>query len=279
MNGGVEHAAEVAAIDRATVHADSDKATRELVHHDEHPVAPDDDGLASKQIHAPEAISRVSDERQPRRPGTAWGGAIVFRQHAVYDVLVDVDSERVRDDVSDRRTAESRIARLELDDGVDECLARPLRSGRPRARPRREQSVVFATYQCLMKRQKRRGADADGDLSDSFWIEEERPQCADQPVAQREVRRSSASTAQYDQLLLKYEILRDDRSHATGATQLRGDDSHVKQGEEELLHARDSVGQEQATRKRCLNPGFSERIGDSRRTGGKHIRSDRRGRL
>ena len=72
----------------------------------------------------------------------------------------------------------------------------------------------------LMKRQKRRGADADGDLSDSFWIEEERPQCADQPVAQREVRRSSASTAQYDQLLLKYES-RDDRPHATGATASR----------------------------------------------------------
>ena len=118
-----------------------------------------------------------------------------------------------------------------------------------------------------MKRQERRGAYADGDLSDSSWIEEERPQCADQPVAQREVWRSSASTAQDDQLLLEYEILRDDRSHATGATQLRSHDSQVKQVEEELLHARDSVGQEQATRKRCLKPGFSLRIGDSRRTG------------
>ena len=32
MNGGVEHAAEVGAIDRTAVHADSDEATRELVH-------------------------------------------------------------------------------------------------------------------------------------------------------------------------------------------------------------------------------------------------------
>src|SRR5216684_7564004 len=95
MNGGVEHAADVGAIDRTTVHADSDEATGELVHDHEHPVAPEHDGLASKEIHTPQAVSRVSDERQPRGPVAAGGGTIVFRQHAVYDVLVDVDSERV----------------------------------------------------------------------------------------------------------------------------------------------------------------------------------------
>jgi hypothetical protein len=53
MNGGVEHAAEVGAIDRTRVHADSDEATGELVHDHEHPVASEHDGLASKEIHAP----------------------------------------------------------------------------------------------------------------------------------------------------------------------------------------------------------------------------------
>src|SRR5947209_9192588 len=91
MNGGVKHAAEVGAIDRTMVHADSDEATRELVHDHEHPVAPEHDGLASKEVHAPQAVSRVSDERQPRRSGAARAGAIVFRQHAVDDVFVDVD--------------------------------------------------------------------------------------------------------------------------------------------------------------------------------------------
>src|SRR5712691_4500503 len=65
MNGSVEHAAEVGAIDRTAVHADSNQATRELVHHDEHPVATEHDGLASKAVHTPEAVCRVSDERQP----------------------------------------------------------------------------------------------------------------------------------------------------------------------------------------------------------------------
>ena len=57
--------------------------------------------------------------------------------------------------------------------GLDECLARPLRSGLLRALARREQSAVRATHQRLMQCQERRGAYADGDLSDSSWAEEE----------------------------------------------------------------------------------------------------------
>ena len=78
MHGGVAHAAEVGAIDRTAVHADADEATRELVHDHEHPVAPEHDGPASKEIHAPQAVCRVADERHPRGPGSAQDGAIVF---------------------------------------------------------------------------------------------------------------------------------------------------------------------------------------------------------
>ena len=116
---------------------------------------------------------------------------------------------------------------------------------------RREQPAVLATHQGLMKRQERRGAEGDGDLSDASWTEEERPESAEQPVAQRQVRRPLASTAKDDQLLLEQEILRDHRSHATGATQLRGHDGQVKQGEQEVLHARVSVGQTSGATQRC----------------------------
>src|SRR6202521_2092832 len=196
MNGGVEHATEVGAIDRTTLYVDSDEATRELVHDHEYPVAPEHDGLTSKEIHAPQAVFRVADERQPRGPGSAPGRAIVFRQHAVHDVLVDDDRERVRDDAGNPRTAEPRITRLELDDGLDECVARPLWSGLLGAVARREQSAVLATHQRLMPRQERRGAYAYGDLSDSSWSEEERSESAEQPVTQRQVRRPLSSAAQ-----------------------------------------------------------------------------------
>ena len=111
------------------MHADANEATRELVHDDQYPISPQHDGLAAKQVDTPEAVGGVSDERQPRGPKSARGRAIVVRQHAVHDVLVDVDPERLADDAGIPWTAEPRMARLEFDDGLDERLVRPFRSG------------------------------------------------------------------------------------------------------------------------------------------------------
>jgi hypothetical protein len=63
MNGGVEHAAEVGALDRTAVHADSDEATRKLVHDHEHPVAPEHDGLAAKKstLHTLSVVCPMND--------------------------------------------------------------------------------------------------------------------------------------------------------------------------------------------------------------------------
>src|SRR5437870_12674479 len=93
VNGGVKHAAEVGAGDGAAMHADADETTRELVHDHEHPVAPQHDRLAAKEVHAPEAVYRVADERQPRGPASARSRAIVFPQHAIHYVFIDVDPE------------------------------------------------------------------------------------------------------------------------------------------------------------------------------------------
>src|SRR4029453_11585103 len=123
VNRGVEHTAHVGTRDGAALHADADETTRELVHDHEYPVAPQHDGPEPKEIHAPPAVSGVAEERQPRGPGSASSGTIVFRQHPVHHVLVDVDAKRMRDDVRNPRTAESRIARLELDDGLNRGAA------------------------------------------------------------------------------------------------------------------------------------------------------------
>ena len=55
---------------------------------------------------------------------------------------------------------------------------------------------------------------------------------------------------------------RGEEGSRTGATQRRGHDGQVKQGEQEGLHARDSVGPTSGATPRGLNPGFSERIGE-----------------
>src|SRR5476649_1859869 len=102
-----------------------------------------------------------------------------------------------------------------------------------------------------MKRQERGRAEGDGDLSDASGAEEERPESAEEPVAHPQTGCPEATTTKDDELLLEQEILRDHRSHATGATQLRGHDGEVEQGEQEVLHARASVSQTPRATQRC----------------------------
>ena len=67
--------------------------------------------------------------------------------------------------------------------------------------------------------------------------------------------------------MLEQKMLRDHCSPATGATQRRGHDGQVKQGEQEVLHARDRVGQTSGATPRGLKPGCSERIRDAQAEG------------
>jgi hypothetical protein len=62
VDGDVEEAAHVGTFERTAMHADADQATRKLVHHHEHPVAAEHDGLAAKEIDAPEAVYGMADE-------------------------------------------------------------------------------------------------------------------------------------------------------------------------------------------------------------------------
>ena len=172
-------------------------------------------------------------------------------EHAAHDVPVDVDAERARDDARDPWAAEPRIARLELDDGADECLTRTLRTGLSRMRVRREEAAILATYQRRMKSQERRGTHGNSELADAAGTEEERPESAEQPVARHQIGRSPATPTQHEQLLLEHEILGDHRADATKATQLCGHDGQVQQREEQVRHVRASLGQTLGVTQRC----------------------------
>jgi len=110
-----------------------------------------------------------------------------------------------------------------------------------------------------MKRQERRRAESDRDGSDASGIEEQRPESAQHPVDPRQVRRAPAATAQDNQLVLEQQILRDHRAHATAVTQLSGHHGQVQQPEQDVVHARVSVGQISgaAQRARSLDRGHN----------------------
>jgi hypothetical protein len=59
----VEHSARGYAIDVSSFDAQADDASREHVHHDHNPVAPQEDGFAAKQIDAPK--DGAADRSEP----------------------------------------------------------------------------------------------------------------------------------------------------------------------------------------------------------------------
>ncbi len=103
----VEHPAQRLPIDRARVNPYANDSPREFIHYHENPVARQHDGLAAEQVDAPEAVLRVPDERQPRRPSGSRFRSIVFGQYSAGHVLVNLDAEGPRDDERDPRAAEA----------------------------------------------------------------------------------------------------------------------------------------------------------------------------
>jgi len=96
---------------------------------------------------------------------------------------------------------------------------------------------------------------------DASGVEEERPESAEEPVTPRQAGRPPATTTKHEELLLEHEILCDHRSHATGATQLRGHDGEVEQGEQE---------DQQDIRSLCLSvPRLVNDTDDGQKDGGR----------
>jgi hypothetical protein len=73
-NGAVEHPTEGDTIDRSRMNAEANDAARVLIHDDQDPVGPQRGRLALEQIHAPQAVFQVAQERQPGGPSESCPG-------------------------------------------------------------------------------------------------------------------------------------------------------------------------------------------------------------
>src|SRR5262245_32278478 len=104
------------------------------------------------------AVWPMNDSHEGPVPPAVGRSCLDSTRYTIFLILVNVDSECLRDDdASNARAAESRVTRFQFDNPPDQRLVRPFRSGLPRARGGREQPAVFSTHQGLMKREERRG--------------------------------------------------------------------------------------------------------------------------
>ena len=117
-DGVVEHPADGYAVDVCARHTKTDDAPRKHVYHHQHPIAAQKDRFAAEHVRTPQAILRVPDEGQPRRPDSSRiARPVVLRKHAAHDILVDLDAEGMSDLLGDAHTTEPGVAAFHLNDG------------------------------------------------------------------------------------------------------------------------------------------------------------------
>jgi len=142
-NGAVEHPTEGDTIDLSRMDAEANDAARVLIHDDQDPVGPQRCRLALEQIHAPQAVFDVAQERQPGGAIGVLSRPVVMSENPSNHVFVDWDVERQSDLLGDSRTAPIGITLLHFDDRMNEIYARPFRTGLPRAIRGEEHPVVL----------------------------------------------------------------------------------------------------------------------------------------
>src|SRR5262250_1372180 len=132
-NGTVEHPTKCGTIDRSRMDAEVNDATRVLIHDHQDPMGPHRGRFAPEQIHAPEAVSHVAQERQPGGTAGVLSRQVVMGENSANYVFVDWDVERQGDLLSDSRTAPMGITLLHFDDRMNELCTRSFRAGLPAA--------------------------------------------------------------------------------------------------------------------------------------------------
>jgi hypothetical protein len=104
-----------------------------LIHDDQDPVGPQRGRLALEQIHAPQAVFHVAQERQPGGAIGVVSRPVVMGENPANHVFVDWDVERQGDLLCDSWTAPVGITLLHFDDRMNEMYARSFRTGLPSA--------------------------------------------------------------------------------------------------------------------------------------------------
>jgi len=145
-NGVIEHSAKGDTVDRAGLQAKPNDAARVLIHDHQDPVRPQRGRLALEQIHAPQAVFHVAQERQPGGAIGVLSRPVVTGENPANHIFVDWDVERQGDLLGDSRTAPIGITLLHFDDRMGEMLLGPFGPGF-----RRRFVENSVRYFCLLK--------------------------------------------------------------------------------------------------------------------------------
>ena len=96
----------------------------------------------------------------------------MLREHATYDIFVELDAKGVRDLLGDAQAAKARIAPLQRDDGGDEFRGGPFGAGLAAPRRRGKEQPLFPIYQRSVESEQRCGLDKRAKLRNALGTHE-----------------------------------------------------------------------------------------------------------
>ncbi len=193
--------------------------------------------LAAKQVDAPEAVLGVRKEDQPGGArGTRESGRQVLREHAAYDIFIDLDAEGVRDQLGNALIAESGVTKLNFDDRRDEFRRGTLGPGLSRVRAEENSQRYLRSTSALWNRNNVAGLR----IAASFATRRGRTNSIVNPSTNRSnvVKGGNAptGTAADDQLMLQEQGLGDDGVESAGSRPLGDGDDKLKREEKQVTH-------------------------------------------
>src|SRR5664279_1498379 len=124
-DGLVEHATERPAVHGHGLHPKADDPAGKLIHDDQDPMTPQQDRIGPEQVHAPETVFGMTQERKPRRSVVTAFGVVVRCQNSADHILVDLDAKALGQVLCHLWAAKTGIALLEFTDGSDEFRCGP----------------------------------------------------------------------------------------------------------------------------------------------------------
>src|SRR5215468_3524440 len=99
--------------------------------------------FTAKQVDAPQTVLGLTEKGQPRRTARSGLWPVMFSKNSPHHVLVDVHAEGQRNLLGNSRTTPGRVTSFHFNDGIDQFLGRPLRTG-PTSALGRKQHVVLS---------------------------------------------------------------------------------------------------------------------------------------
>ena len=212
-----------------------------LIHDNQDPVGPQRGRLALEQIHAPEAVFHVAQDRQPGGTTSVLARPVVMGENPSNHVFVDLDVERRGDVLGDARTAPVRITFLHFDDRTDEFCARSFRAGLPTAF-RGEQHAVLLPAQGLVKAQQCRGLQYDCRTEQTSWTHQERHPAGEEAVRRAEIGGSLPGAIQEQELVFEEKRLSNDGTDTARSEQAGQGSDQVEEKNDQIAHRRIVAG-------------------------------------